>query len=373
MGRRRRCRHQHRPYLYSMFRIRMTIIFCFAATAAHLLLFATHDVQAQAVNSDSDSHINNMATEEEEEEQRHEQQQYHQLLQEEEEQLLQEQQRQQREMEEYTLKRERDQLRQQRKEAKEAATKVDTIKNKKVKIELYYMPQCPGCRQLITSSFSEAFHTPGFSDMADVTFVSFGNAHETKTTANGNRIFDNVLEACALHYIGIHGDDDGDAGSDATDAATTTDTADSTNNLLSRHKNNQHQDTQFRYIECIDQFPRSRYSRKAHQVDIDCAKALGLSNTAISSIEECATSDRGHELAHRMVKQADSITPRINYYPWTLVNNVHNEDIEKGVWASLFHLVCNVYKGSERSEHCIADDDDDSGDTHEEDDIMDQL
>jgi len=350
----------------------MTILFCLATAAAHLLLFAAHDVQGQAVNSDSDSHINNMAIEGEEE-QPHEQQQ--QLLQEEQQQLLQEEQ-QQREMVEYTRHRELDQLRQRRKEAEEAATKVDTFKNKKVKIELYYMPQCPGCRQLITSSFSEAFHTPGFSDMADVTFVSYGNAHHTKTTTNGKRIFDNVLEACALHYIGIHGDDNGgggDAGSDATDTTTTTDTTDSTNNLLSRHKNNQHQDTQFRYIECIDQFPRSRYSRKAHQVDIDCAKALGLTNTAISSIEECAASERGHELAHRMVKQADSITPRINYYPWTLVNNVHDEDIEKGVWASLFHLVCNVYIGSERSEHCIADDDDDSGDIHEEDDIMDQL
>ena len=91
------------------------------------------------------------------------------------------------------------------------------VSRDKVKVELYYMPQCPGCRQLITTSFSEAFETPGFSEMADVTFIPY-----TKTTEStkDRYVYDNVLESCALRVIG-----------------------------------RDHQELQFSYIECIDHTP----------------------------------------------------------------------------------------------------------------------
>ena len=50
----------------------------------------------------------------------------------------------------------------------------------KVKIELYYESRCPGCRSTITNSFAKAFAAPDFLNMAEVTMVPYGNAHEAQ-------------------------------------------------------------------------------------------------------------------------------------------------------------------------------------------------
>ena len=47
--------------------------------------------------------------------------------------------------------------------------------DQKVVVELYYESQCPGCREMLTTSFKEAFQSEGFLDMADVTLVPYGN------------------------------------------------------------------------------------------------------------------------------------------------------------------------------------------------------
>jgi hypothetical protein len=51
----------------------------------------------------------------------------------------------------------------------------------KIKIDLYYESQCPGCKQMITTSFAEAMKADGFLDMAEINFWPYGNARETKT------------------------------------------------------------------------------------------------------------------------------------------------------------------------------------------------
>jgi len=198
----------------------------------------------------------------------------------------------------------------------------------KVKVELYYMPQCPGCRQLITTSFEEAFKTPGFSDMADVTFVPYGTAREnhnaattTTTGSSGsqsqqNRVFDNVLESCALHTIGNH-----------------------------------HQDQQFAYIGCIDH--NSSFEQDPFQIDRACTRAIGLSTRLVGDIEACAASHEGHVLAERNVQQSESIDLR--YFPWIVVDRSHTPAIESAVWESLFDYVCGVYSGSHRSQECPDD------------------
>ena len=38
--------------------------------------------------------------------------------------------------------------------------------------------ECPGCRQMITGSFKEAFAAEGFLDMAEVNLFPYGNASE---------------------------------------------------------------------------------------------------------------------------------------------------------------------------------------------------
>jgi hypothetical protein len=188
--------------------------------------------------------------------------------------------------------------------------------NSKVQIELYYMPQCPGCRQLITTSFNEAFNTPGFSDMADVTFVSYGNVRATKGSL---RIFDNVIESCALDKI-------------------------------------DHQDVQFQYIDCID---HSDSTKDASKVDMECAHIIGLFQDTIREIEICAATAEGHLLAHNMVLKSDAVSPVISYYPWVQANGIHDGDAEREVWSSLFKYVCKAYTGQNKSPHCPGEGEDD--------------
>lgn len=186
--------------------------------------------------------------------------------------------------------------------------------NSKVQLELFYMPQCPGCRQLITTSFNEAFNTPGFSDMVDVTFVSYGNVRATKGSL---RIFDNVIESCALDKIDS-------------------------------------QDVQFQFIDCID---HSYSTKDASKVDMECAHIIGLFQDTIREIEICAATAEGHLLAHNMVLRSDVVRPQ--YYPWIQVNGIHVGAAENEVWDSLFKYACKLYTGQNKSPHCPGEGEDD--------------
>jgi interferon gamma-inducible protein 30 len=55
--------------------------------------------------------------------------------------------------------------------------------NDKIKIDLYYESQCPGCKQMITTSFAAAMKADGFLDMAELNFWPYGNAHESQTSS----------------------------------------------------------------------------------------------------------------------------------------------------------------------------------------------
>eukprot|EP00531_Pseudo-nitzschia_arenysensis_P011068 CAMPEP_0116140340 /NCGR_PEP_ID=MMETSP0329-20121206/13789_1 /TAXON_ID=697910 /ORGANISM="Pseudo-nitzschia arenysensis, Strain B593" /LENGTH=216 /DNA_ID=CAMNT_0003635435 /DNA_START=62 /DNA_END=709 /DNA_ORIENTATION=+ len=163
----------------------------------------------------------------------------------------------------------------------------------KVKVELYYMPQCPGCRQLISTSFSEAFFTDGFLDMADVTFVPYGTheIHQANKERQERKVFDNVMESCALDTIG---------------------------------RNNQQ--TQFEYIDCIDHSTE----RDATKVDRECAKYIGQSGDQIRQIETCASSHQGQVLAERNIWQSKAIGA--NYFPWVVVDREHSSELDALVW-----------------------------------------
>jgi len=142
------------------------------------------------------------------------------------------------------------------------------------------------------------------------------------------RVFDNVLESCALHTIGRN-----------------------------------RQDQQFAYIECIDR--TNTFEKDPSKVDRSCAKVVGLSTRQTRDIEACAVSREGHDLAEKNLRQSEMID--MEYAPWIVVDRQHTHVIEDSVWASLFHHVCGVYSGPHRSEACpetttITTDDDDDKD-----------
>ncbi len=193
-----------------------------------------------------------------------------------------------------------------KKEPKALLTKEDY----KVQVQLYYMPQCPGCRQLISTSITEAFQMKGFSDMANVEFIPWGYKHRE---GMDDRVHDNVMESCALQTIG-----------------------------------NEHQDLQFMYIECIDR--TGTFETDPSKVDRSCAKVIGLTSTQIQEIETCAKSQEGHDLAEAYLRQSERIN--MEYAPWIVVNGFHSKATEDAVWNSLFAYVCEIYNGPFRSKFC---------------------
>ena len=79
----------------------------------------------------------------------------------------------------------------------------------KVQVEIYIESLCPDCQNITHGSVYEAFNTPGFLDMADVTYVPYGNAHEyadgdswTFTCQHGTaECVYNEIESCSNKYI----------------------------------------------------------------------------------------------------------------------------------------------------------------------------
>ena len=202
-------------------------------------------------------------------------------------------------------------------EDREPKIVIGGLHSHKVQIELHYMPQCPGCRQLISTSFSDAFHTEGFSDMADVRFVPWGKKHREDANHH-DRVFDNVLESCALKTIG-----------------------------------HDHQDLQFLYIDCIDH--TGTFEKDPSKVDRSCAREIGLSRLQTREIEECAKSSEGLALAEENLRHSESIG--MVHAPWIVVNGEKSEEVEDAVWNSLFHYVCELYTGPYRSKECLPEPD----------------
>ena len=79
----------------------------------------------------------------------------------------------------------------------------------KIKIDLYYESQCPGCKALITTSFAEAMKAKGFLEMAELNFWPYGNAHETKSASGWTYTCQhgepecqyNLIETCSKKLI----------------------------------------------------------------------------------------------------------------------------------------------------------------------------
>jgi len=199
--------------------------------------------------------------------------------------------------------------------------------NEKVKIELYYESQCPGCRQMVTTSFYEAFQAEGFLDMAEVEFVPYGNAQETKT-ASGTYEFRcqhgpsecvyNTIEVCAMAKI----DDP----------------------LVA-----------FQYIDCIERSDDSRDPQQDFEkVAIACCELTNLPERTVSQMEECAVGLEGIQLDHEAALRTDALDPPHTYVPYLVVNGEHSDTVQDAITDSLLNYVCGAYRGPDKSPDCPA-------------------
>jgi len=218
------------------------------------------------------------------------------------------------------------------------ATDTFTDTNKKVQVELYYESQCPGCRQMITTSFDEAYHKEGFLDMAEITFIPYGNALETKNEDNDDDDDDtdtddtytfecqhgesecvyNLIETCALHKIG---------------------------SVFPLQ--------QFHFLHCIEQHDDNRDPEQDYEsVALACATSLGIDIAIMDAIHSCVISKEGNRYEHAMAVKTESLQPPHTYVPYVVANGVHTEQIQTAVTQSLFDYVCHTYQGSQRSTQC---------------------
>jgi len=170
----------------------------------------------------------------------------------------------------------------------------------KVRVELYYESQCPGCRSLITTSFADAFATEGFLKMADIAFVPYGNAHETGSASEGwtfscqhgeTECVYNAMETCGLSYIS------------STQKA-------------------------FDFVNCIEHNDESRTSHDYDSVLDKCATEASIAKSQSAQIKTCYTGSQGNSLEHAMALSTENLSPSHEYVPWVVGQGVHSDEIQ---------------------------------------------
>ncbi|OEU09006.1 GILT-domain-containing protein [Fragilariopsis cylindrus CCMP1102] len=203
----------------------------------------------------------------------------------------------------------------------------DVGNNDKVQVELYYESQCPGCREMITTSFYDAYQNDGLLDMAVITFIPYGNAQHKNPNPNTGLVdfkcqhgpsecIYNIIETCALDKIKGPSD-------------------------------------QFEFLNCIENHDENRdMDQDYYNIAFKCAIEANLKDAVVEEIKICSTSQEGNELEHEMAVKTESLIPPHTYVPYVVVNGVHNDDIQTDVTDSLFDYVCKTYTGPNKSSNC---------------------
>lgn len=189
----------------------------------------------------------------------------------------------------------------------------------KVKIELFYESECPGCKQAITTSFKKAMATEGFEDMAEVSLYPYGNAHETEQP-DGTWSFScqhgvtecnwNMVEACVQ------------------DVAC---------------------GCQFKVLECMEESLSSSggYEELVGKcaADAPCTPDLADQVKACTADYGFAASSKGNALHHAIAVKTEALNPPHKYVPWVVADGQHTEEINDEVTSDLLGYVCKHFTG----------------------------
>ncbi|XP_054644508.1 gamma-interferon-inducible lysosomal thiol reductase-like [Dunckerocampus dactyliophorus] len=173
-----------------------------------------------------------------------------------------------------------------------------------VSVTLYYESLCPACRAFITQQLFPTWTM--LQDIMKVTLVPYGNAKEhmsgntTFTCQHGEpECHGNMIEACVLH--------------------------------LSDH-------AAFPIIFCME---------SAADVLSAAQPCLQMHAPSIpwASVDSCVRGGLGRRLMHASAAMTRALSPAHTHVPWVTFNGEYKEDHEDKAMSSLFHLVCQLYKG----------------------------
>lgn len=194
----------------------------------------------------------------------------------------------------------------------------------KVTVELYMESECPYCQNTILGSFAEAYNHTDLLDMAEVTIIPYGNAHEyadgdswTFSCQHGTKECNfNSIENCSNHYI---------------------------DDLYQRYW----------FLNCIET-NSGGFKPDYDNVILTCRVETGLSIAVTNSITNCWDSEEGIQLTHDAAVVTDSLNPSHQYVPWIVGQGVHSDDIQGQIETSLWDYVCANYTGFGKSPDCPA-------------------
>jgi interferon gamma-inducible protein 30 len=181
----------------------------------------------------------------------------------------------------------------------------------KIRIDLYYESQCPGCKQLITTSFAEAMKTDGFLDMAEIYFWPYGNARETQTANGWEFTCQHGAAECQYNFI---------------------------------------ETCAVKLIECPVQLFNFMNCMETNDVGTDyegvankCATDSKIAN--IEDIMKCYNGPDASLFEHYVAAKTEQLSPPHQYVPWVTVRDQHSEEVQDQISESLLKYVCDNYTG----------------------------
>lgn len=176
----------------------------------------------------------------------------------------------------------------------------------KRKIEVFFESLCPACQQFIQSSFTSFSKAEGHSDLAEVIFYPYGNAHESRvgtkyqfTCQHGaNECFGNLIETCAVNKF--------------------------------------KKALQEQFLTCLESYI-SYYGNDFTKTANYCLTNYPTDKT---NLWNCVKSDEGNQLQHKVAQATNALQPAHQYVPWIVVDGVHDSDAENAILEDMLSYLC---------------------------------
>ena len=166
---------------------------------------------------------------------------------------------------------------------------------------------CPDCMGFISGSFTPFFNAANNTQLANVIFHPYGNAHQslngtqwTFTCQHGsNECFGNLIETCVVK--------------------------------------NFPQSISHPFIICLEKY--------IHSFASDFTKATNycLNDKTLSDyVWNCTNSDNGNRLQHEVADFTDNVNPPHKYVPWILVDGKHDPVVEDAIINDMLGYLCKL-------------------------------
>ena len=208
-----------------------------------------------------------------------------------------------------------------------ATSKAVTDEAPVVQLSVYIETCCYSCQHFFNQSFYDAYHTPGWTDMTNVSFVPFGKCNETMDFNSDLYAYScqhgawecqgNMWMACAIDKV-YHFDNAQYIPFLFNYMAAT--------NYTVAHNNCTSTDAELNKIS-----------------NAVCSETAGCDWTVLSGCYMDET--ERNQVYHCMSQRQHSDTSDLNWVPWIVRDGVHSEAEQQACENDVLNCTCSVYKG----------------------------